>query len=487
MLAKPQGFPRKLGGCAGLDPRLRSAVSAGVGDGERGLRRGLRAPAVGVRPKWVLEYSPSNKRIRYFVSITYVRTGLWTAHKFCGGGVYFFKGSKYARYTMGTGMDSGYPKKIKDHWSGLPSDFQKNIDTAIVRPTDGKVFFLKDKECVRYTMGSGADSGYPKSVYTEFVNLYGPANSTNNFSGDKALSFSTWENKWRNAALKKLRHGSISSYVNALKNTNGTKNGFAVFITKYPTRWIGYASHSKARMVMQYQLGNWGPANMDLVLAHETGHIFRAPDEYSSSNCDCDKKHGKYNVPNKNCDSCPGTNDPCLMVGNDLTICPYSRAHMGWNYSIKNMDCALEHPNGKVYAFDKDEYNRYTYGGGGDVGYAKNIKSNWTGWPSSFKKNLDAAFHRTDTGKLYFFRNEDYLRFTPGSGVDSGYPKKIKGNWRNMPSSFRSNIDAVIMNPVNGKVYLFKGNEYIRYTWGSGMDSGYPKKIKDFWPGLLRW
>ena len=86
MLAKPQGFPRKLGGCAGLDPRLRSAVSAGVGDGERGLRRGLRAPGVGVRPKWVLEYSSSNKRIRYFVSLTYVRTGLWTAHKFCGGG-----------------------------------------------------------------------------------------------------------------------------------------------------------------------------------------------------------------------------------------------------------------------------------------------------------------------------------------------------------------------------------------------------------------
>ncbi len=90
MLAKPQGFPRKLGGCAGLDPRLRSAVSAGVGDGERGLRRGLRAPGVGVRPKWVLEYSPSNKRIRYFVSITYVRTGLWTAHKFCGGGKIFY-------------------------------------------------------------------------------------------------------------------------------------------------------------------------------------------------------------------------------------------------------------------------------------------------------------------------------------------------------------------------------------------------------------
>ena len=85
MLAKRQGFPRKLGGCAGLDPRLRSAVSAGVGDGERGLRRGLRAPGVGVRRMWALEYSPSNKTIRYVFSITWVQAGLRTTHRFCGG------------------------------------------------------------------------------------------------------------------------------------------------------------------------------------------------------------------------------------------------------------------------------------------------------------------------------------------------------------------------------------------------------------------
>ena len=85
MLAKRQGFPRKLGGCAGLDPRLRSAVSAGVGDGERGLRRGLRAPGVGVRRMWALEYSPSNKTIRYFFSITWLQAGLRTTHRFCGG------------------------------------------------------------------------------------------------------------------------------------------------------------------------------------------------------------------------------------------------------------------------------------------------------------------------------------------------------------------------------------------------------------------
>ena len=124
MLAKPQGFPRKLGGCAGLDPRLRSAVSAGVGDGERGLRRGLRAPGVGVRPKWVLEYSPSNKRIRYFVSITYVRTGLWTAHKFCGGGEPFdaMEEAEPAEVVAALGPDTGTePSPGEGHGSDTES------------------------------------------------------------------------------------------------------------------------------------------------------------------------------------------------------------------------------------------------------------------------------------------------------------------------------------------------------------------------------
>ena len=44
MLAKPQGFPRKLGGCAGLDPRLAPrcrlvwAMGNGASDGGSGHR-----------------------------------------------------------------------------------------------------------------------------------------------------------------------------------------------------------------------------------------------------------------------------------------------------------------------------------------------------------------------------------------------------------------------------------------------------------------
>ena len=38
---------------------------------------------------------------------------------------------------------------------------------------------------------------------------------------------------------------------------------------------------------MQYAIDGWGPNNIDRVFAHETCHIFNAPDEYAASGCDC--------------------------------------------------------------------------------------------------------------------------------------------------------------------------------------------------------
>ncbi len=160
MLAKPQGFPRKLGGCAGLDPRLRSAVSAGVGDGERGLRRGLRAPGVGVRPKWVLEYSPSNKRIRYFVSITYVRTGLWTAHKFCGGGKKCFDltPTELRQRARASEMGTATPARFVVRLAYRPPfDWPGFLNFLSVRATPG-VESVKDG-VYRRTIRFGSDTG----------------------------------------------------------------------------------------------------------------------------------------------------------------------------------------------------------------------------------------------------------------------------------------------------------------------------------------
>ena len=141
------------------------------------------------------------------------------------------------------------------------------------------------------------------------------------------------------------------------------------------------------------------------------------------------------------------------------------------------LDAALFWDNDKAYFFKGDEYKRYTPGKGVDTGYPRKIAGPWKKWPSEFKK-IDAALLYSN-GKGYFFKGDTYLRYTPGKGVDTGYPKKIKDNWTKWPASFNK-VDAAIMHP-NGKAYFFKGSEYIRYSPGKGVDSGYPKTIAGPW------
>ncbi|MEM9990905.1 MAG: hemopexin repeat-containing protein [Bacteroidota bacterium] len=95
-----------------------------------------------------------------------------------------------------------------------------------------------------------------------------------------------------------------------------------------------------------------------------------------------------------------------------------------------------------------------------------------------FMKDVDASF--ATNHKVYVFKGDEYVRCDKQSGyIDFGYPKKIAKEW---PGLFK-NIDAAIYR--NGLVYFFKGEKYIRWNMNkSNMDSGYPKITKDYWKGL---
>ncbi len=102
-------------------------------------------------------------------------------------------------------------------------------------------------------------------------------------------------------------------------------------------------------------------------------------------------------------------------------------------------------------------------------------------WPGLWTADIDAAVN-WGNGKVYFFKGGEYIRYNIKADVsDAGYPSPISGNW---PGLWTDNIDAIV-NWGNGKVYFFRGSEYCRYDIEQdSVDPGYPRTIAGNWPGL---
>ena len=144
----------------------------------------------------------------------------------------------------------------------------------------------------------------------------------------------------------------------------------------------------------------------------------------------------------------------------------------------------------KYYFFKGNQYVRYTPGEGVDSGYPKYISEYWTRLWREMPGPYDACFYAKTKDKYYFFKGENYVRMSTGSGggVDAGYPKKIKDHWHNMPEVFPPPYDAVVQSKANESIYFFfKGNEYVRYNTSLGIDTSegeYPQSTEYSWPGV---
>ncbi len=153
--------------------------------------------------------------------------------------------------------------------------------------------------------------------------------------GPDSLSADAKESLWRDPAMQQLGFGTgmgaVSSYVESIRGSLGTDWTYCAFFTKYPLYHFAYASIGGPRLVMQYDNDGWGPDNIDRVFAHETGHIFGAPDEYAESNCSCGGSWGFYGKPNDNCANCaPGGGVECIMKGNTWNMCSLTPYHFGF-------------------------------------------------------------------------------------------------------------------------------------------------------------
>ena len=144
------------------------------------------------------------------------------------------------------------------------------------------------------------------------------------------------ESRFRNPAVGQLgfqqNWDGVWDYVRALRTGRRSNWAYCVFFVKgYPLDHFAYASIGGPRIVMAYTNDGWGPDNIDRVFAHETGHIFRCPDEYASSGCDCDGSWGVWSQPNSNCENCAGAAGVgCLMRANEWLMCRQTTRHFGW-------------------------------------------------------------------------------------------------------------------------------------------------------------
>jgi hypothetical protein len=145
----------------------------------------------------------------------------------------------------------------------------------------------------------------------------------------------SFERPWRDATLASLGIATgaagVRTYTRELRRQLGTNWAYTAFITRYPLKHYAYAMPAPGLkwVVMTTDTGGWGHS-FDRIFAHESAHVFGAPDEYGS--CSCAGSHGHFGRPNSNCEACaPGGGVGCLMGRNVQGMCTETLYHLGYN------------------------------------------------------------------------------------------------------------------------------------------------------------
>ena len=177
--------------------------------------------------------------------------------------------------------------------------------------------------------------------------------------------------------------------------------------------------------------------------------------------------------------------NPNTAIDNADNYCYFLETLNPFDYGF---DSIARLPNGRTYITKGNVYIRYSDRSAStiDSGYPALIKGNWGALPDVFVQGFD-SMSTLRNGKTYVTKGGQYVRYSDSSAstVDSGYPLPIQGLWGATPASFNAGFDAMTVLP-NDKLYVFKGNQYIRYSdaWGSIVDWGYPAQLQGNWGSL---
>lgn len=143
-------------------------------------------------------------------------------------------------------------------------------------------------------------------------------------------------------------YNKVYAYDNDLREIYSTDWAYTVFVVdssndadgKFSDGYFAFATCIVGRtscpfMTMTSTNDGYGTNNMDAVMAHETGHIFGAGDQYASSGCTCTSTYGFLDVENQNCENSCLSNVASIMRGQIApytsgSIDYYAKGQIGW-------------------------------------------------------------------------------------------------------------------------------------------------------------
>ncbi|MFF4418331.1 hemopexin repeat-containing protein [Streptosporangium sp. NPDC001559] len=113
-----------------------------------------------------------------------------------------------------------------------------------------------------------------------------------------------------------------------------------------------------------------------------------------------------------------------------------------------------------------------------------------TGWPglfgSGFTRDLGTACNLPGrNGEVWLFKEDQYLKYSADAETILIGPDTVSGNWHGLDgTAFTSGIGAACLVPDGGDdVYFFRGSKYVRYDTDDEEHDGV-KDIATSWPGL---
>jgi hypothetical protein len=325
-----------------------------------------------------------------------------------------------------------------------------------------------------------------------------------------AITNPAYEKLWVSEAMASLGYGSgdwmkrTRDYVNAMRTAKGTDWGLAVFLVDssndfdgcFSDGYCAYAYLGGPFIVMTYDNDGWGISGMNQVMAHETGHIFWATDEYNGIT----EYSGYLNAADVE-------GSGCLMDTNALMLSSGTKLQVGWRDSDGDtiQDIVDTFPETVLNPYPQDPTSQqilaYT-GNATEIPYPNNNPQPGCPGNDVTVNKIMMVFYRIDGGNWYPTipsdgsydqPMENYGFSTPplphGPHFIETYAMNTVGNIDSTPASDTVTIDNAPSTPTlngpsqgkPGQQYTYTSSTtdldgdpiYYWFDWGDGTSTGW--------------